>query len=359
MPQGSLLSPFLFNIYVNDLLENWNACTDRENVLAYADDTAVVFLSKEQLSKIIRTIESWCNTNKMELNRLKSGIIFLENDKLVGHSFEGFPVVKNYKYLGFLINRLLDPTPQLDEVKDRCRKITAALYVLSKKELSVRARRFLHGFLVQPHYRYGAVLLNLMCATKQSAWIDSYLSSSKTFFGCTRTIGHDFDYALWGYLDIISIAKDERKVNEAKWIARCQRQQYIKAPNSAKKKKPDLGFMDWDLISIRKREHNKAYVCKEHPDEKCHINHLVLHLNATVEQKWKIMQLYKKKPLKMDIFMKKAVLDVVRRISVIRGQIKNENGSGEQNGEGILNGNNNSRGNLKDGDMVVTGSRGR
>jgi len=82
-------------------------------VLAYADDTAVVFLSKEQLRKIIRTIESWCDTNKMELNRLKSGIIFLENDKLVGTSFTEFPVVKNYKYLGFLINRQLDPIPQL------------------------------------------------------------------------------------------------------------------------------------------------------------------------------------------------------------------------------------------------------
>ena len=113
MPQGSLLSPFLFNIYVNDLLEKWNACTDRENVLAYADDTAVVFLSKEQLNKIIRTIEDWCINNKMELNRLKSGIIFLENDNLVGTTFAGFPVVKNYKYLGYLINRELDPLPQL------------------------------------------------------------------------------------------------------------------------------------------------------------------------------------------------------------------------------------------------------
>ena len=64
MPQGSLLSPFLFNIYINDLLENWNTCTDRENVLAYADDTAVVFLSKEQLRKIIQTIESWCDAKK-------------------------------------------------------------------------------------------------------------------------------------------------------------------------------------------------------------------------------------------------------------------------------------------------------
>jgi len=185
-------------------------------VLAYADDTAVVFLSKEQLRKIIRTIESWCDANKMELNRLKSGIIFLENNNLVGTTFAGFPVVQNYKYLGFLINRQLDPTPQLKEIKDRCRKITAALFVLSKQELSVRARRFLHGFLVQPHYRYGAVLLNLMSMTHQKAWTDGYTAASKSFFLCQRTLGHDFDYALWNYLDLRSIAKDERKVNEAK-----------------------------------------------------------------------------------------------------------------------------------------------
>ena len=88
--------------------------------------------------------------------------------------------------------------------------------MLSKQELSVRARRFLHGFLVQPHYRYGAVLLNLMSMTHQKAWTDGYTAASKRFFLCQRTLGHDFDYALWNYLDLRSIAKDERKVNEAK-----------------------------------------------------------------------------------------------------------------------------------------------
>jgi len=285
----------------------------------------------------------------MELNRLKSGIIFLENDEQVDTTFEGFPVVKNYKYLGFLINRQLDPLPQLKEIKDRCRKITAALYVLSKQELTVRARRFLHGFLVQPHYRYGAVLLNLMSKTQQKSWIDGYVKASKNFFLCKRTLGHDFDHVLWNYVNLISIAKDERKVVEAKWKTRCQRQQYVKDSTSVKTKKPDMGLMDWDLISIRKREHNKAYICREHPSEKCHKKHLVSHLNINVEQKWKIIQLYKNKPMELEKPMKTAMLDVIRRISVIRGQIKT--GAGEQNGGARSMRNNNSNGTSNIGDQ--------
>ena len=84
------------------------------------------------------------------------------------------------------------------------------------------------------------------------------------------------------------------------------------------------------------------------------------HLNITVEEKWKIIQLYKNKPTKMDKLMKKAVLDVIRSNSVIRGQNKNRTGGEEQqNGGTNQNGNNNSRGNLEDGDMVVTGLRRR
>ena len=110
VPQCSLLSPFLFNIYIDDLLQEWAKFTDRENVLAYADDTAVIFLSKEQLERIIHAIKKWCLRNKMELNCSKSGIIFLENDKLVGTMFKGFPVVKEYKYLGYIVNRQLNPS---------------------------------------------------------------------------------------------------------------------------------------------------------------------------------------------------------------------------------------------------------
>ena len=73
------------------------------------------------------------------------------------------------------------------------------------------------------------------------------------------------------------------------------------------------------------------------------------HLNINVDQKWKIIQLYKNKPMEMEKPMKTAVLDVIRRISVIRGQIKN--GAGEQNGGAISMGNNNSNGTSNIGDQ--------
>ena len=52
------------------------------------------------------------------------------------------------------------------------------------------------------------------------------------------------------------------------------------------------------------------------------------------------------------------MVEVIRRIAVIRGQKKN-NRTGEQNGEGNVNGNNNSRGNVNAGDEEWNGLRRR
>ena len=82
IPQDSVLEPFLFLVYINDLL---NSCG--LDVLMYADDA--VFLSNDKTCdglKIkseaeIHHIESWVTANKLTINYSKTNFVLFSNKK--------------------------------------------------------------------------------------------------------------------------------------------------------------------------------------------------------------------------------------------------------------------------------------
>ena len=113
VPQGSVLGPLLFLMYINDLHHSIKYSITRH----YADDTCLLIKNKslkkikKQLNLDLRVLTSWLKANKIYLNASKTEILIFRNPKkqidydlklsLDGHRL--YPS-KYVKYLGILID---------------------------------------------------------------------------------------------------------------------------------------------------------------------------------------------------------------------------------------------------------------
>ena len=74
-----MLSPALFSMYINTLIEELEPLTNY--TMAFADDLAFVNTSIVELEKAIETVEKWCLRYGMQINKEKSGVMAVRLDK--------------------------------------------------------------------------------------------------------------------------------------------------------------------------------------------------------------------------------------------------------------------------------------
>ena len=119
--QGCILSPILFNLYLNDLalyLKSFDIGVQIENervcMLMYADDIVILAENSENLQLLLNYLNDWCCLNSMQINGSKSNIIHFRTDSQPRstHVFKCgeivLDIVDRYKYLGVVLHEHLD-----------------------------------------------------------------------------------------------------------------------------------------------------------------------------------------------------------------------------------------------------------
>ena len=82
--QGNLISPLLFDLYINNLIIELSK--NAYEVLAYADDLAIIVEGRSSLNNIFDILDKWSIENGIKINKLKSGIMLIkgtENDEYI------------------------------------------------------------------------------------------------------------------------------------------------------------------------------------------------------------------------------------------------------------------------------------
>lgn len=148
VPQGSLISPLLFNIYIASLLKRMN---DFGLTRAFADDIAIAINKDVETTKVIDTIVNWSDQNMMALNRGKSGII--SKRRRTGSDIKGIPVCESYNYLGVLIDSSLSIKPHLKHLRKSLFNKCIMIRKLTNKS-TIFQKLMLFQILIKPIIMY-------------------------------------------------------------------------------------------------------------------------------------------------------------------------------------------------------------
>lgn len=164
VPQGDSLSPYLFALFIDDLVDYLKSkCSDIELIL-YADDVALMTRDKRILKKALLWISEWSSENKLKVNAAKTKVMKFRrggrfaNDDIFDYEQTRLEIVSEFTYLGVTLQPGLVFTKHVARVK---RKASAAMAVMygEVKKISIKSALNIFQAKVLPIASYALHLI--------------------------------------------------------------------------------------------------------------------------------------------------------------------------------------------------------
>ena len=169
LPQGSCISPTLFNIMINDLFD-----TVPPNIeySLFADDCAIWCTDRDsehsvpRLQEALTNIEHWSKKNGFIFSPTKSAVVtFSKNNRMrqaphLRLSGNIIPRLNSFKFLGIVLDSRLSMVKHIEHIKAKCSKRLNLFRCIASTEYGADRTTLLHLYkaLVLPIIEYGAII---------------------------------------------------------------------------------------------------------------------------------------------------------------------------------------------------------
>ena len=162
VPQGSILGPLFFLVYINDL----QYCSSVLNFVLFADDTNLFYSHKDIVSNVstlnleLENLGTWLKCNRLSLNVEKTCFIVFGNKKKTGSIHVELAInnsiinrVSSTKFLGLIVDESLTWLEHIHAVENKISKMIGLL-LKAKHHLCYDSMCVLYNAFIQPYIEY-------------------------------------------------------------------------------------------------------------------------------------------------------------------------------------------------------------
>ena len=174
VPQGSILGPLFFLLFINDIHMSMKNCSGK----LFADDTSLLLhnkniqILKARAETALKEIDKWFKLNKLSLSHSKSTFLLFHGPKInscdwlnllqVGEEF--VPRAKTVKYVGLHLDEKLTWKDHINEIYKSLVKYFSVFYNIRDK-INHKIARNIYYACIHSKIKYGIEIYGLACST--------------------------------------------------------------------------------------------------------------------------------------------------------------------------------------------------